>query len=292
MQEHRHDMVQPAALGILDRIRALTDRFPGTMTMAELSSVGDPFARAALYTAAGHLHTAYTLGVMRRPFTAASLTAAIAEAEAKVAAGTLVWAFSNHDVERAASRWGDGSDAAAAMMVALLLSLRGPVCLYQGEELGLPEADIPFERRVDPYGLAFWPDFKGRDGCRTPMPWTAHADPVEPWLPVPAAHRARAVAVQEDDGASVLNTTRRLLRWRKRHPALVEGSLRPVDIDPAVVAFERDGGGERLLCLFNPSPAELRLPLPAMPAEGLGYRVEDGFLLLAGWGAAFLPVTA
>ncbi|MGE5503437.1 MAG: alpha-glucosidase [Actinomycetota bacterium] len=292
MQEHRHDMIQPSALAILGRIRTLTDRFPGTVTMAELSSVGDPFARAALYTAPGHLHTAYTLGVMRRPFTAASLTAIIAEVEAKVPAGTLAWAFSNHDVERAASRWGDGSPAAAQMMLALLLGLRGPVCLYQGEELGLPEADIPFERLVDPFGRNFWPDFKGRDGCRTPLPWTLAPEPVRPWLPVPDAHRALAVEVQEADGASTLNVTRRLLRWRRRHPALVDGALRLVDLDPALVAFEREGGGERLLCVFNPGPAERRVASDTLPAEGLGYRVEDGFLVLAGWGAAFLPVTA
>ena len=71
-------------------------------------------------------------------------------------------------------------------------SLRGSVCLYQGEELGLDEADIAFEDLRDPYGVAFWPSFKGRDGCRTPMPWddsdTAGFTTGLPWLPIPAEH--------------------------------------------------------------------------------------------------------
>ena len=78
----------------------------------------------------------------------------------------------------------DASDDFARQLVALVCSLRGSVCLYQGEELGLPEADVPYDKLRDPYGIAFWPNFKGRDGCRTPMPWTGAADagfsPAEP----------------------------------------------------------------------------------------------------------------
>ena len=53
----------------------------------------------------------------------------------------------------------------------VMLALPGSAYLYQGEELGLPEADLPFDALQDPYGKAFWPNFKGRDGCRTPMVW-------------------------------------------------------------------------------------------------------------------------
>ena len=80
------------------------------------------------------------------------------------------WAYSNHDVIRHVTRW-DLSDAAARAYTVLLMCLRGSVCLYQGEELGLPEADLAFEELQDPYGIEFWPEFKGRDGCRTPMVW-------------------------------------------------------------------------------------------------------------------------
>ncbi len=295
MQDHLHDMIQPQLMAAMARIRGLTDRHPGTVTMAELSGVGDPVARAALYTAPGHLDLAYTLGQMRRPCTAHGLQSLIAEVEAKAPGGGLVWALSNHDVERAASRWGDGSADAARLLMALLLSLRGCLCLYQGDELGLPEADIPADRLQDPFGLAFWPDFKGRDGCRTPLPWTpdgvgAGFSSAEPWLPIPESHRPLAVAAQEEDGTSVLNTARRLLRWRKTHPALTEGSLIPVHLDADLVAFERMAGEDRLLCLFNPSATPRRLPLPEgrRPAEGVNYGVDGADLALGPWGAAFL----
>ena len=295
MQEHVHDMIQPEALAAFARIRALVDRHPGTVTMAELSSVGDPLARAALYTTPGALDLAYSLGQMRRPADAASVTAIIAEVEAKVPGGGLVWALSNHDIERAASRWGDGSPASAKLLLALLLALRGTVCLYQGDELGLPEAEMAFERLRDPYGRAFWPQFKGRDGCRTPMPWQAeqaHAgfSTAEPWLPLPESHRRLAVSEQEADGDSPLNTLRRLLRWRRRHPALIAGTLTPLGLDAELVAFERSTDKETILCIFNPSATSRRRPLPegAMPAEGVGYAVEGGQLTLAPWGAAFI----
>ena len=82
------------------------------------------------------------------------------------------WAMSNHDVVRHITRW-NLSDHAAKAYATVLMCLRGAVCLYQGEELGLPEADLAFDDLRDPYGIEFWPEFKGRDGCRTPMVWDA-----------------------------------------------------------------------------------------------------------------------
>lgn len=285
MQHHQFDMVQPEALEMFERIRGL-----GVVTMAELSSVGDPLARAAAYTAPRRLDLAYSLGLMRRPFTVPALKAAIAEAASVLGNGGMVWSFSNHDIERPVTRWGDDSPDSARMMLALLLSLDGAICLYQGEELGLPEADIPFDRLRDPYGIAFWPDYKGRDGCRTPMPWESRLPAIEPWLPVPDSHRARAVAVQEGDGASVLNTVRRLLRWRNRHPALLAGRTVMVEMGEDVLAFERVAPGERMLCLFNPSAQVVRVRLPGPPVEGVGYRIDGNDLVFDCWGAAFVPL--
>jgi len=296
MQDHVHDMIQPKALAAFAAIRA---RLPGTVTMAELSGIGDPLARAALYTAPGRLDLAYSLGQMRRPADSSSLAATIAEIEAKVPGGGLVWALSNHDIERAVSRWGDGSPASAKLLLALLLALRGTLCLYQGDELGLPEADVPADRLQDPYGRAFWPEFKGRDGCRTPMPWESAAphagfSTVEPWLPLPESHRRLAVSEQEADGESPLNSLRRLLRWRRRHPALIDGALTPLRLDAELVAFERSTGEERILCVFNPSASSRRLPLPegGMPAEGIGYAVGGAELVLGPWGAVFIAFPA
>ena len=148
-------------------------------------------------------------------------------------------------MRRAVTRWGgdDASDDLAKQLVALVCSLRGSVCLYQGEELGLTEAEVPFESLQDPYGIAFWPNFKGRDGCRTPMPWNggAHAgfSQGKPWLPVAATHSARSVAVQDAQADSVLNGVRHLMRWRKTHPALVAGDIAFLDAPEPMLSFTR-----------------------------------------------------
>ena len=94
----------------------------------------------------------------------------------------------------------------------------------------LPEAEVPYEHLVDPYGIAFWPTFKGRDGCRTPMPWTDEAHggftPAEVTpLPVPAQHD-RCAAGQRENAASLFKLTQRLLSFRRQHPALHSAQYR------------------------------------------------------------------
>ena len=181
-------------------------------------------------------------------------------------------------------------------MIALVCSLRGSVCLYQGEDLGLPEADVPYEALQDPYGKAFWPNFKGRDGCRTPMPWTsaAHAgfSDSQPWLPLPDAHIARNVEAQAADPQSVLNAARAFLRWRKQQPALVEGTIRFLDAPAQVLAFVREHDGQRLLVAFNLSPDAITWAPPAgialLSVPGVdAAELRDGVLQFPPRGAAF-----
>jgi alpha-glucosidase len=192
--------------------------------------------------------------------------------------GWPCWAVSNHDVQRAVTRWGQGdaSPGLAAQLVALVCSLRGSVCLYQGEELGLPEADVPYADLQDPYGKTFWPNFKGRDGCRTPMPWTtqesAGFSDGRPWLPIPAGPRAISVAAQEADPSSVLNRVRAFLAWRRGQPALTAGSITFLDAPEPVLAFRRDGEGQSLLAVFNLSAQPVHWSLP----DGLAVRPIDG----------------
>src|SRR5690606_19166181 len=118
----------------------------------------------------------------------------------------------------------------ARQMLALLACLPGTVVLYQGEELGLPQAEVPFERLQDPFGKSFWPQFKGRDGCRTPMPWTSRAphggfSEAEPWLPVDERHLALNVAQQEISSDSALSLAREVFTLRRRLPALHAGDV-------------------------------------------------------------------
>ena len=146
-------------------------------------------------------------------------------------------------------------------------------------ELGLSEAEVPFEALRDPYGIAFWPNFTGRDGCRTPMPWNGgdHAGFTDghPWLPIPAEHRAISVAKQDADPSSVLNTVRRFLAWRKTQPALQVGAIRFLDAPEPVLAFRRDAEGHAVLAVFNLSaqPVDWQVPgglaLQAIEGHGL-----------------------
>ena len=263
MQEHVHDMLQPEALGLMTRIRGLMDLYPGTVTLGEISSQPGAFERVAACTEGSHrLHMAYTLRPLRGGFDWPAVSVLLRDlAEAR--AGWTCWSFSNHDLERAISRWNPRRGEAppdpafARLLMALLLSLRGSVCLYQGEELGLTEAELSEADLRDPFGIAFWPEFRGRDGSRTPMPWLTAAPQcgfttaATPWLPVPAAHRVLAVDAQEADGNSLLHAFRRFLLWRRGVPALTRGTLHPLALPEPLVGFVRDLAGQRVLAVFN-----------------------------------------
>jgi alpha-glucosidase len=175
------------------------------------------------------------------------------------------------------------------------------VCVYQGEELGLTEADVPHDALRDPYGLAFWPSFKGRDGCRTPMPWTdgEHAgfSRTTPWLPTPQAHRIASVARQHADPTSTLNGFRAFMRWRKTQPALREGSIRFIETPEPILAFVRTTNEHSLLIAFNLSnePARavvydaLRTHTLTAPSVANG-TIAGGIVELPPHGAAFASI--
>jgi alpha-glucosidase len=190
------------------------------------------------------------------------------------------WALANHDVERVGSRWGGPQRHLQTLRLAAVfqMCLRGSPCLYQGDELGLPEADVAFEDLQDPYGITMWPEFKGRDGCRTPMPWNSQAADIgfgdgrtRAWLPFTEAYRPLAVDVQEKDADSHLNFYRQLLQWRRTKPALIHGEQTLLPVHPQVMAFVREHEGQRVLCAFNFSNqvASLHLSDACQPAHSL-----------------------
>jgi alpha-glucosidase len=168
----------------------------------------------------------------------------------------------------------DGDDPAviAKLAILILVALRGTICLYQGEERALPEAELAFEDLRDPYGIRFWPAFKGRDGCRTPMPW--QHDAVEggfttgtPWLPMSDVHKALAVDVQDDDPNSVLSFYRAAIAFRHDHPALLRGNITFLPAPDEILAFTRATDDMTMLCLFNLSRNPQRWPLPSSLTE-------------------------
>lgn len=298
-QFHVHDNTQPQNLEFIGELRALLDRYPGTVALGEISSENSP-ATMAEYTQPGRLHMAYSFELLGDDGSPRHIRETVEKALPPGGAGWPCWAISNHDVERVVSRWGDTQSPAhfATQLTALVCSLRGSVCVYQGEELGLDEASVPYELLRDPYGIAFWPSFKGRDGCRTPMPWTSDAgagfSDGTPWLPLPSSHVVRAVDVQERDPQSTLNSFRRFLAWRKRHPALLDGDIEFLIADGAVLAFLRRLHGETLIAAFNLSNETVVLESPeAAAATAIGGhglpegRVDRGLLRIGAHGAYF-----
>ena len=181
------------------------------------------------------------------------------------ARGWPSWSLSNHDVIRFPTRLADGDAQRTKLMMALLLSLRGTAFIYQGDELGLPHGEVSFDRLRDPEAIAFWPSGIGRDGARTPMPWSrdetmaGFTSAADAWLPLDPRHRALAVDAQGE--GSMLAFTREAIAVRRKSAALREGAFVALDAPEPVLAFERRAEGERIVCLFNLGPAPVRRPL-------------------------------
>ena len=299
-QIHRYDKSQPENLGFLKRLRSLMDEY-GVMSVGEVGDEG-ALATMAEYTADGDkLHMAYGFSLFTEEFSAARIRSVVQEYERLIrpGGGWGCWSLSNHDCVRVVTRWGKGVDepAFANLLVAVLGSLRGSFCIYQGEELGLPQAEVPYERLIDPYGITFWPDFKGRDGCRTPMPWTAEKpwggfSTVEPWLPMYSDHLGRSVTSQAATPASVLSFYQQFLAWRKASVALRTGSIHFYRSAEPILALRREADGDRVLAVFNLSPegAQYTLPASVQPMAGHGLntgRLDGRTLHLPPWGGFF-----
>lgn len=264
-QRHLYDRTQPEALAFVEQLRALLDEY-GAVAVGEIEDE-DPLPVQRSYTEGEkRLHSAYSFFLLR----AAAATPELFKKALQgwdERAGWPSWSLSNHDVVRVATRFANDDPQRVKLLLAILLSLRGTAFLYQGDELGLPHANVAFERLRDPEAIAFWPNGIGRDGARTPMPWTITKPMVgftigdDAWLPVDPRHRAMAVDVQEDDPDSVLHFTRALIAVRRASPALREGSFEALEAPEPVLAFERRLGDARTVCLFNLGAESVQLPM-------------------------------
>ncbi len=256
-QCHHHNQGHSDIPVFLERVRTLLDEYEDRFTVAEVGG-SDSEREMKLFTAGEtRLNTAYNFDFLYAP---ALTPAAIRDALSRWPEDQSwpSWAFENHDAPRAVSRWAatDDSDAFARMKMLLLGALRGNIFLYNGEELGLSQVDIAFEELRDPEAVANWPQTLSRDGARTPMPWRADEPYLgfstsRPWLPLGPEHNALAVDRQSADPGSTLAFTRAVIALRHRHPALLSGSLRFLEVSDQVLTFERRTLDERLLCVFN-----------------------------------------
>ncbi|MDX5403805.1 MAG: DUF3459 domain-containing protein, partial [Rhodobacterales bacterium] len=289
-QLHLFDKNQPENMNFLRKFRAVLNPY----NAAAVGEVGDAqrgLEIMAEYTSGGDkVQMCYPFEMLQPTrLTAPLLEETFARMRAAAPDAWPCWSYSNHDTVRHISRW-HLTEAAAKTYATLLVCLRGSLCLYQGEELGLPEAELSLEELRDPYGIQFWPEFKGRDGARTPMVWvTDNANggfsEGRPWLPVKPPHLPLSVAAQEGDEASILAHYRRALAFRRAHPDLRSGAMEEIRAQGDVATVLRRGE-EELFCAFNLGDGVAEVTLP--PGTWTTVGVELGSQPVAA-GRATLP---
>ena len=255
LQRHLFDSNLPENVETLEVIRRRVGAHGERFVFGEFSEEEE---RCGAYLSPDEgLHSAYTFVLLL----ARKLTPQfVKDHYATLAAHPAHWptiSFSNHDVPRTVSRFGgeDASPDLAKLLFALLLSLKGTTLIYQGEELGLPQAELTRDQLRDPVGDLYWPYSGGRDGCRTPMPWAPGPalgfTTGAPWLPAAKEHAGLTVAAQETDRESPLAFARTMIDFRKHSSAMTVGDLEFLDVPDPILAFVRRDGGEAIACLFN-----------------------------------------
>ena len=258
-QKHVYDKTRPENVDYLKRLRTLLNKYPDKLILGELSS-DDSFAEVGRYTSGNDkLHMAYTFELLCTPLDGDTLRSLFEYLENQIEDGWSCWSFSNHDVVRAVTRYAtddDLRDELSKLIITLLILLRGSIIIYQGEELGLMDAEVAYEDLQDPYGKPFWPDYKGRDGCRTPMPWQHDALQAgfscsQPWLPVPLEYYQLAVNLQEENQDSCLNFTRNLLKFRSSCEALRIGDISFIESSKNHLVLVRDSGNQKIISVLN-----------------------------------------
>jgi len=279
-QDKVNSQNHPDVVGFVEKIAAVCAQYDGVFTVAEVGG-GESVPLMKAYTAGEQrLASAYSFEFLYAPKLTPQLVAqtlaqwpgtpAAHGPLAGMAEGWPSWAFENHDAPRHVSRWVEAEHrpAFARMSFALLAALRGNIFIYQGQELGLTQDDIPVELLQDPEAIANWPLTLSRDGVRTPMPWDAALPQGgfttgRPWLPLSAQNIARGVAQQQTDPASHLAWCQHVLGVRRAHGALAHGSMSLVRHTGDVVSFERAADGHVLHCAFNLGPHSHQHSCPA-----------------------------
>ncbi len=237
--------------------RILGER-PGRFGVAEVwgpAWVGEPYLRP------DELQQAFAMDLLFTPLDAQALSATVRDylAAASRKGRRPAWPHGNHDVARAATRW--GSDGALAVLL-MLLALPGATYLYAGDELGLPEVRLRDEDLRDPTWRRSGGTERGRDGARVPLPWTAepdrshgfsHTDTSAPWLPQPDGWGVRSVQAQQAVPGSPLAVVRTALRAR-RHLRDAPAPTWLADAD-GVLAFRRGD----VTCVTSTSAAPVDL---------------------------------
>jgi alpha-glucosidase len=243
---------RPEVHDVIAGLRRVIDEFDDRALIGEIYL---PIERLVSYYGADlrGAHLPFNFALLFTPWKARSIDRLIAEYEAALPSGGWPnWVLGNHDRPRLASRIGRDQARIAAM---LLLTLRGTPTIYYGDEIGMSQVAIPPERVQDPFEKNVPGIGVGRDGCRTPMQWTAGCNAgfstSEPWLPLSADFRRENVESQRADPASILNLYRRLIALRRSSPALTDGAYRPLAAQGDLLLYQREHVDGRVTVALN-----------------------------------------
>lgn len=270
-QRHRFDRSRQETLHFVEDLRRLMDEYKGRMCVGEIFDEDALETQKRYVSGDKRLHTAYSFFLLDAQRISPDLfTKALSGWED--AAGWPSWSLGNHDVVRFASRF-RLPDAGVRAALCALMAMRGSIFLYQGEELGLPQSEVPRDRLRDPFAIAAYTGSAFRDGARTPMPWNGdllHAGfstAEDTWLPVDARHRKLCVRSQAMDETSMLAFTRRLISMRQTHPGLRIGDSETWTAPDGLLALARTHADDRLACLVNLTDASVTFTAPKMLGE-------------------------
>lgn len=263
---------QPETHAVIREFRRIFEAYPGVTSVGEISE--DAPSTVATYYGqnSDELHMNFYFELLNCRWKAGAFKRCVERWEEALPEGAWpAYAFSNHDVVRAASRYDhDGQgDKRARLLAMMLLTLRGTPFIYYGEEVAMKEARLQRKDLKDPPGVKWHPFYRGRDGCRTPMHWNEEPfggfSTSMPWLPVGPELSERNVAVQQKDSSSQLTFMKNMIRLRKSSPALLEGSYRSVDEGvPAVCyCYFREVAEQIILVALNFSPRKQEIGLIA-----------------------------
>lgn len=278
-QEHLYTFNRPETLEWVEELAAFVRQWKDRCLLGEIGGA-DSEARVATYTSGGNrFQMGYSFGLLGSAMQKHEILQPVLRAEEVMGDGWICWCTSNHDFKRVASRIPGKAPLKdkALFASALGLSLRGSYCMYQGEELGLPQVELAFEDIVDPYDISLYPEHIGRDGCRTPMPWTSEAPHAgfstaakKTWLPVGATHLPLSVEMQECDRESTLSAIKNFLAWRKSSAPMRRGDFKTLDLPvESLFSFVRSHDGREITCIFNCADQPVRTETPLLKGKSL-----------------------
>ncbi|HEX7084362.1 MAG TPA: alpha-amylase family glycosyl hydrolase [Gaiellaceae bacterium] len=256
--DRRRAIDQPELHPLYRRWRTLVDSYPGERFLVGEVFFRDPY-RVPAYVRPDELHLVFNFTLLFADWDETSIRSAVDRSLDSLGSvgATATWVLESHDVTRLPTRYGGGADGLRRARAAalLLLALPGAAFLYEGQELGLEEVDLPAEVRQDPIFRRSGGERLGRDGCRVPIPWTVDGPAYgfgagTPWLPMPAGWGERSVAAEDGDPASTLELFRAALARRPNGP------FRWLESPAGTLAFARGD----VACAVNVSGEPMPLP--------------------------------